>query len=235
MGIRRGRPLVIVTGPEKRLRFGWWATRLMLWMQGLKGRYITAHHRTVPPDVCGVIIGGGDDIHPEHYGVTGDAGAHYDPARDQLELNIIARAIAEGLPLFGICRGAQLLNVALQGDLHQDLRPVRQYTPNRNSVFPIKEVRLKPQSKVREIIGTERIRVNSLHNQAVRRIGHKLKATATDRDQFIQAIEDPEKPFFVGVQWHPEYMPYSGRQRRLFQGFAQAVRAFYDKKRSDIA
>lgn len=218
------KPIVIVTGPHKTLRFGWWATRLMLWMQGLKGHYVTAQRNVIPHHVKGVIIGGGDDIQPRHYGLTGDAGAKYDAARDALELNIIKQAIACNLPLLGICRGAQLINVALGGNLHQDLRPLRQLTPNRNSIFPIKDALLESSSKIKHIMGTDRIRVNSLHNQAINNIGHTLELAATDEDKFTQAVENPQQDFVIGIQWHPEYMPYSTHQRQLFKAFSNAVR-----------
>ena len=218
------KPIVVVTGPHKKLRFGWWATRLMLWMQGLEGHYVTAHRRVIPQHVKGVIIGGGDDIQPKHYGLTGDAGAKYDADRDELELKIIKQAIACNLPMLGICRGAQLMNVALGGNLHQDLRPLRELTPNRNSILPIKHALLEPSSKIKQIIGTDRIKVNSLHNQAINHIGNTLELAATDEDKFIQAVENPQQDFVIGVQWHPEYLPYSKHQRRLFNAFSKAVR-----------
>ena len=130
-------PTIAVTGPDKRLRFGWWATRLILAMAGAKAVYITATSPELPMGVSGVIVGGGDDIEPEHYGLTGDAGAHYDPERDRLEMNVVKQALSCGVPLMGICRGAQLINVVLGGSLHTDIRPKRENTPNRNSVFPI--------------------------------------------------------------------------------------------------
>jgi putative glutamine amidotransferase len=217
------KPIVVVTGPHKKLRFGWWATRLMLWIQGLEGHYITPQRTVIPQNVKGVIIGGGDDIEPEHYGLTGDAGAKYDAARDALELRIIKQAIASKLPLLGICRGAQLMNVALGGNLHQDLRPLRKLTPNRNSIFPIKHALLEPSSKIAKIMGTDRVKVNSLHNQAINHTGDTLELAATDEDRFTQAVENPEEDFLIGVQWHPEYMPYSRHQRLLFNAFSKAV------------
>jgi putative glutamine amidotransferase len=219
-----GKPLVIVTGPHKKLRFGWWATRFMLWRYGLKSYYVTPRRPHYPRGVAGVVIGGGDDVDPRHYGLAGDAGANYDPERDALEMEIFRAAFACQVPVLGICRGAQLMNIVRGGNLHQDLRPLRRNTPNRNTVFRIKEAILEPASKIAEIIGSLSLRVNSLHNQAVKEIGEPFRLAARDRDGFVQAIEHPRHDFMLGVQWHPEYLPYAKKHRRLFAAFATAVK-----------
>lgn len=225
VGDTAGKPLVVVTGPHKSLRFGWWATRFMLWMCGLRGHYVTPRRASIPDRVRGVIIGGGDDIQPRHYGLTGDAGAKYDAERDALELRIFKQAYDCGIPVLGICRGAQMINVALGGNLHQDIRPIRRKTPNRNSIFPIKKALLEPASKIFAIIGQASISVNSLHNQAVDSIAEPLQQCAADADKFVQAVEHCKHEFIIGVQWHPEYMPYARAQRKLFTSFSAAVRA----------
>ncbi|RBP48717.1 gamma-glutamyl-gamma-aminobutyrate hydrolase family protein [Arenicella xantha] len=217
------RPLVVVTGPAKRLKFGWWATRIQLKRAGLRGHYVTAKNPELPDDACGVIIGGGDDIDPKHYGVSGTAGVNYDAARDQLEMETIRVALERQWPMLGICRGAQLINVVHGGDLHTDIRPLRKLTPNRNSLFPVKQAYLNADSKLAEIYQSKVFKINSLHSQAVKRVGEGLKAVAQDKDGFIQAIENPNKPFLIGVQWHPEYLLFSPEQRKLFNAFAQQV------------
>ena len=227
------KPLVIVTGPHKRLRFGWWATRFMLWRCGLNARYVTPANPDFPDDISGVVIGGGDDVQPKHYGLTGDAGASYDPERDDLELKIFKSAYDRQLPILGICRGSQLMNIARGGNLHQDLRPLRQLTPNRNTIFRIKEAVIEPSSKLREIFGSSPLWVNSLHNQAINEIGEPFRLAARDRDEFVQAIENPRHEFMIGVQWHPEYLPYARQHRRLFAAFARAVRDFAEAPRAN--
>jgi putative glutamine amidotransferase len=219
------RPLVIVTGPDKKLRFGWWATRFMLWSCGLRARYVTPASPRYPPGVVGVVISGGDDIQPKHYGLIGDAGAHYDPERDALELKIFKAAFAGQLPVLGICRGAQLMNIACGGNLHQDLRPLRELTPNKNTLFRVKEALIEPASKLLDIVGGAPLGVNSLHNQAIDEIAAPFRLAARDRDGFVQAIEHPGREFMIGVQWHPEYLPYAKRQRKLFAAFARAVKS----------
>ncbi len=217
------KPLVVVTGPNKRLKVGWWATRLMLWLVGLRGRYVTVLDSQIPQDICGVIIGGGDDIEPVHYGFAGDAGATYDPDRDRLEMMVARRALDKQLPILGICRGSQLLNVVCGGTLFRDIRPLRKKTPNRNTAVPIKWVKVDNASLLKRALGSSRVKVNSLHNQAVDAVGDSLRAVAWDGDGFIQAVEDAQRDFLLGVQWHPEYLPYKAVQRRLFKCFAAAV------------
>jgi putative glutamine amidotransferase len=219
------RPLVIVTGPHKKLRFGWWASRFMLWTCGLRAHYVTPASPRYPPGVVGVVISGGDDIQPRHYGVIGDAGANYDPERDALELEIFKAAFAGQLPVLGICRGAQLMNIARGGNLNQDLRPLREHTPNKNTIFRIKEAVLEPASKLLGIVGPSPLWVNSLHNQAIDEIAAPFRLAARDRDGFVQAIEHPGHEFMIGVQWHPEYLPYAKQHRKLFAAFACAVKS----------
>lgn len=225
------RPLVVVTGADKRFAAGWWSTRLQLALVGLRAWHVTPANPELPEQVSGFIIGGGDDIDPEHYGESGDAGATYDKHRDALEMEIVGRALDRRLPLLGICRGAQLINVFMKGSLHADLRPQRVRTPNRNSVFPIKAVNLDPGSRLADIYQVNRLRVNSLHNQAVNRVADTLRDVAWDADNFIQAVEFRQPEFVIGVQWHPEYMLWSFRQRLLFRAFAEAVRVYSGQRR----
>lgn len=219
-------PLVVVTGPDKRLTYGWWATRLQLWRVGLRAVYVTPNQPRLPDDVSGVIIGGGDDIDPRHYGLSGTAGVNYDAARDQLEIETINHALRHQWPLLGICRGAQLLNVVHGGNLYTDIRPLRRRTPNRNSLFPIKQAEIEAGSQLASILGQHPLAINSLHSQAVRDLGGDLKIAARDADGFVQAIEVPNRPFLFGVQWHPEYLLWKSRHRSLFKAFAVQVRSF---------
>ena len=195
----------------------------MLVLSGLRGVYLTARQPTTEDPVQGVVIGGGDDIEPVHYGLQGDAGVTYDPERDAFEMSVIRRCLESRVPVLGICRGAQLLNVVLGGTLYGDIRPLRKRTPNYNSAFPVKMVDVERESRLAEYLQAERVRVNSLHSQAIRGLGSGLREVACDRDGFIQAVEAPDG-FLLGVQWHPEYLPYKQSQRCLFAAFAHAAR-----------
>jgi putative glutamine amidotransferase len=223
---KRERPIVLVTGPTKTIKFAWWATRFQLWRAGLQGVYLSPGKGTIPDILHGVIIGGGNDIDPKHYGATGYGGAVYDAARDQLELEVIALALKTKLPMLGICRGAQLINVSRGGTLIGDLRPLRKLTPNRNSIFPIKQVTIESGSSLHEILSKQHVQVNSLHNQAVDKLGDGLDAVGHDNDGFVQAIESSDRQFVIGVQWHPEYLIFEPIQSKLFKALAVAAKKF---------
>lgn len=146
-----------------------------------------------------------------------------DPPRDHMELELLEKARAENLPVLGICRGCQLVNVFFGGDLHQDLRGYDLNPSKVDSVFPKKRIRIEGPSRLGELVGTGDCRVNSLHNQAVRNLGSGLAITARDGDGIVQGIEHQGLDFFLGVQWHPEYLPQKRRQRRLFRGLVTAA------------
>ena len=218
------KPLVVVTGPDKLLRFGWWGTRFMLFLVGLRGYYIRPGRPKLPDNIKGVVIGGGSDIDPEHYGFDGIHAAKTDPERDALEMYVARRAMESGVPVLGICRGMQLINVVLGGTLFPNIRPRRKKTPNRGSMFPVKWVSFKKDTRLQTILGVEKTKVNSLHSQAIDIAAASVRVAAHDEDGFVQAIESRENQHVYGVQWHPEYMPYAKVQRKLFRNFAIAVR-----------
>ena len=114
----------------------------------MRSHYICPGSEQLPQNVHGVIIGGGDDIDPKHYGSSGAAGANYDAARDELELTMIHLAKQWSMPILGICRGSQLINIASGGNLIGDLRPLRAKTPNRNSLFPIKWAHIEHDTEI---------------------------------------------------------------------------------------
>ncbi|MDX1267875.1 MAG: gamma-glutamyl-gamma-aminobutyrate hydrolase family protein, partial [Oceanisphaera sp.] len=156
---------------------------------------------------------------------TGRAPA--DPKRDAFEIELIRHALDTQLPLLGICRGAQLINVVLGGSLHSDIRPLRHRTSNRRTPLPRKTAIGCGQGRLHDIISQQRWRINSLHHQAVDRLGKGLTVAARDLDGFVQAIEYQGQHYVLGVQWHPEYLPYLGRQRAIFRtlvGLARAAR-----------
>jgi putative glutamine amidotransferase len=136
---------------------------------------------------------------------------------------MIENALEAELPILGICRGAQLMNVVMGGSLHPDLRGIRVRTSNRRTVLPRKLVQVEPASRLFDALGAESCRVNSLHHQAADRIGAGLRAVATDLDGIVQGIENPTMDFQLGVQWHPEYLPYRSHQRRLFRTLVEAA------------
>jgi len=219
------RPRVVVTGNARRWSPSWWCTQLTLWLLGAKAiRVSTRHHVSRNTDVDALIIGGGDDISPDHYGQSAKPDGDYDPARDALEIEWIRWALKTDTPMLGICRGAQLINVVLGGELNQNIRSLRKRTYNRPGLLPTKQVWLKHHSRLCQVVGQRKLRVNSLHYQVVTRPGDGMQAVGWDLDEFIQATEHAERPI-IGVQWHPEYLFYLSSERRIFAWLLRCISA----------
>jgi putative glutamine amidotransferase len=207
--------------------------RYMWWFYWLSMRLFAEHPiRLVAPDgeaaldgLDGLIIGGGDDISVELYDGELTLDVKHDPARDQLELKALEYAVRRDLPVLGVCRGAQMLNVFYGGTLHQDVYKVYEGLPRRWTPLPARHVTIERDSLLHRVLGVDRLHVNCLHTQSVDRLGAGLKVTARDRHDVVQAVEDGSANFRVGVQWHPEFMIYRSSQRRLFRAFVRAVDA----------
>jgi putative glutamine amidotransferase len=161
----------------------------------------------------GVLIAGGVDMDPATYGEerTGLCGS-IDTARDAVELRLTTWAMEDQKPLFGICRGLQVVNVAMGGSLYQDISA--QYQPAiKHDYFPTAgyprdhlahEVALAEGSRLRHAFENDRVLVNSMHHQGIRQLGRDLRVTATAPDGLIEGIESVNGHFLVAVQWHPE-------------------------------
>ena len=215
------RPRIGVTGTARRFAPAWWCTRLALALCGARAARISLRHEQTLDAIDGLVIGGGNDIAPEHYGGVLEGPVRTDTARDALEIRWVRGALDRGLPLLGICRGAQLINVVLGGNLHADIRPLRRRTRNRPGLLPTKRVDLVRDSQLAAVTHRERLRVNSLHHQAIDRPGEGLVITGRDLDGLVQAVEHRERPVF-GVQWHPEYLLYLPAQLALFRWLVRA-------------
>lgn len=140
-----------------------------------------------------------------------------DKARDKIETELLDYALRKEIPILGICRGAQLINVHFGGNLHQDIKTFYREIPKVHTIWPEKKVEIKRGSKLEKVLNETSVWVNALHNQAVDTIGESLVVVAKEETGITQAIENPEYPFMIGVQWHPEYMPQIPVQRALFK------------------
>ena len=186
--------------------------------------------RAIYDRLDGILFPGGADVAPQEYGEQPIDNLNViEPARDRTELTLARWAFADDLPTLGICRGQQLLNVALGGSLYQDLRHQGVTTVEHSDADGrarpalIHRVRLDPDSRLAQLIDETDIDVNSLHHQAVKDVASPLKATGTSADGVIEALESADRRFLIAVQWHPEEIDEIPWVRRLFQGFAKAA------------
>jgi putative glutamine amidotransferase len=196
--------------------------RLALARTGARAIRLTAGDR-IPDKLDGLIIGGGDDIGAEIYGGQVLPDIRIDPERDKLELKLLDTALPAGVPILGICRGSQMINVALGGTLHTDIHAVYVEAPRMRTVLPRKTVIIENDSRLHRITGCNPCRVNALHHQSVDRIGQGLRVVARDEAGIVQAIEGTGPNFLLGVQWHPELLVFSSRQQKLFAALVAAT------------
>jgi len=219
------RPVIGITTSR---RSGWRIFPLMalnVWMAGGRARRWTDRAPAHVADVDGVIVGGGDDISPDLYGGQVVTSARLDPGRDALERRLVLEAFEQGLPVMGICRGSQMLNVALGGTLHQDAYDAYRDSDRHRTILPRKTVLIAPGTRLAAVAGGAPMKVNALHSQAVDQLGRGLRVAARDRGGMIQAIERVRDPFAIGVQWHPEHLFYARRQQGLFRALVAAAKA----------
>jgi putative glutamine amidotransferase len=230
------RPVIGITSYAERARWGVWEAPAAL----IPLAYVSAIERAggrpllVPPSedgieetlgvLDGLLFSGGSDIDPDTYG----AEAHPEtngvrPERDQAELALLEAALARDMPVLAVCRGSQVLNVALGGDLVQHLPEVvgherHKHTPG---VFADHDVDVLPGTKLQALVG-DHAPVKSHHHQGFGRIGDGLQEAARAEDGTVEAIEDPERRFALGVLWHPE----EGEDAALFEALVDEARRY---------
>jgi len=181
--------------------------------------------------VAALLFPGGSDVSPVRYGeTTRPAVSGVSEAQDELELTLMGWAIERNKPFLGICRGMQVLNVALGGSLYQDIASQRPASLRHNApgALPRNQlthgVTVEPGSKLADCLGQTEIAVNSLHHQAVREPAPRLRVVALAEDQVIEGVELPQHPFGLGVQWHPEELLDHAEMRCLFESLVAAAR-----------
>ena len=186
--------------------------------------------------IGGLLLTGGGDVEPARYGATPhEKLEEVDPARDEFEIALIAAARSRDLPIFAICRGVQVLNVAAGGTLVQDIPSEVSGALKHSLVVPphppyelAHEVWVEKDSLLAKLmgerlVGSDTCDVNSRHHQAVKTVAPGYRVSATAPDGVIEAIEDPAARFCLGVQWHPENFWRTGEFRALYEGFLEAA------------
>jgi len=192
----------------------------------------------------GVLLSGGGDIAPlvsieDFGGTSGVALDHFtgdphpriddvDPARDSVELKLVHAAAEDGKPFLGICRGCQVMNVALGGTLYTHIPDQlpgaldHSYPGNMRTVL-VHQVKIEEGTHIAEIYGEPLIKVNSLHHQGLKDIAPSLRVAGYALDGLVEAIELPDHPFGLAVQWHPEWLTDQEGTRNLFRKFVDAA------------
>ena len=182
--------------------------------------------------VAGLVLSGGEDVDPARYGATPHPElGQINCARDETELALLARARELGMPTLAICRGIQVVNVGLGGSLVQDLPSERQdvaaHDVDDERDARVHSVRVDPASRLATILGVQSLGVNSIHHQAVDRLGDAMRVSARADDGTIEGVESDDPTWWmVAVQWHPEELTTTPEpwDRRLFEAFADACR-----------
>ena len=234
------RPLIGITAYAEEIRWGVWEEEAAL----VPLSYVRAVEHAggralvVPPSedgleetvaaLDGLILSGGGDLDPRLYGA--EAHAETDsprPARDQAELNLLQAALRQDMPVLAVCRGSQLLNVARGGDLVQHLPDELGHERHKHQPgeFSDHDVRLDPGSRVGALLGAH-APVKSHHHQGYGKLGVGLRESGWADDGTIEALEDPDKRFAIGVLWHPE----EGEDFALFRGLVDEARRYRQER-----
>jgi putative glutamine amidotransferase len=212
-------------------------------VQSLNQAYVTAlqsagvspvlipTHGGLPEDLSwasGLLLPGGPDVDPQRYGQELDPTTYPDPASDHLEFALLDWALGKGIPILAICRGMQVLNVALGGSLTQDLP---RHFPERHPEEPrprdqkVHSLRIEHSSRLWRIVNGDTTEVNSMHHQGIDRLARPLVATGWAPDGLVEAVETRGDRFVLGVQYHPEELvPQDPAAVAIFETFAAACR-----------
>lgn len=180
----------------------------------------------------GFLFTGGPDVHPSLFGEeTLRFCGSINERRDTLEIGLLREVLRLDKPVFGICRGIQLINVALGGSLYQDIPAQMQGLPIAHCqeppfTVPVHSVAIEPESPLAEITGKTELMVNSMHHQAVKELAPSLRCAARSKDGLVEAVYLSEKKFVLAVQWHPEYLWKSYQvHQKMLQEFVNATKS----------
>lgn len=239
-------PIIGICAVRERARWAFWDQQAHL----VADSYVSAVQRSpaiailLPVDprapsqlldrIDGLLLIGGADIDPQSYGQAREPSTEsIYPQRDEFELAMLQGALGRELPILGICRGMQVLNIALGGTLQQDLVAPDGTHPHRRVVGSFEcnehEVQLEPDSLAASAAGEQVHVARCHHHQAVADLGQGLRITGRAADGVIEAIETADGSWVLGVQWHPE----ADDKSRLFSALADAARAYADRKRAE--
>lgn len=222
------RPIIGITKPNNKDYLSYLAIKLAVIMAGGKPLKITSKDKQYESaNINGLILGGGSDIFPARYNQAPKEDYIYDQDRDEMEVFWAERARDENIPTLGICRGAQLLNIVCGGSLHMDVSQVYEGANYPDgfiyNAFFRKTISINSDSFLHTIIPKIEIKVNSIHKQAIDKLGNDMSVNAVEKNGVIQAICLNNHDYFLGVQFHPEFLIYKKDFRKIFKRLVQSA------------
>lgn len=202
--------------------------RVSIWLAGGKAVRLSSKNPKYDRELDGLIICGGTDVFQKGPDFLPKEGYSYDRPRDALELNWLAWTEKNQIPVLGICRGAQIMNAYRGGTLHMDVSKAYEGAKYPTSFFARvcyrKTMQVHEDTLLATLIGHGPARVNSMHQQSVDKMGDGLIQSACEDNGVVQAIEDPSKDFYLGVQFHPEALIYQSKYLGIFKKLIAASR-----------
>lgn len=223
------RPIIGITKPDNEDLLAFAALWLGIWLAGGRPRVLTpSTPKYQAAELDGLLLGGGKDVFPGLYNEPAKTAYSYDSARDEMEVFWADRAKTEHIPVLGVCRGAQLMNIICGGNLYASVKEAYEDANYPEGFWHHmlyrKTIEIKRDSLLHHITQHTQLKVNSIHKQAIARLGDGLDINATESNGVIQAISMPDHPFFLGIQFHPEFLLHRPVFRQLFKALVHAAR-----------
>ena len=221
------RPIIGIAKSGKKFNPAYWAIWFSVFISGAKPVGLPPQ-KGIFTEIDGLVLGGGSDIFPGLFSLEPKQGYKYDSPRDQSEISWLTYAREKQIPVLGICRGAQLLNVADGGSLHMNVSEAYDDAVYPDDFFSYiffrKLIAIKSGSLLEGILKKDSAKVNSMHKQSISSLGSGLQVTAQEPNGVIQAIENPDRDFYMGLQFHPELMIHESEARKIFSSFVRACK-----------
>lgn len=221
------KPTIGITKPDRKDRLAYLAICMAVKLAGGVPLKIEPSSDYESHDIQGLILGGGKDVFPELYKEASDPEYQYDHDRDQMEIHWARKALDGNIPTLGICRGAQLMNIVCGGTLHKSVREAYEDAKYPDGLlhhmFYRKKAFIIENTLLHTILGRKSLSVNSIHKQAIAVLGENLVINAQEINTVVQGMAHKKHPFFLGIQFHPEFLIHRKMFRDIFSALVIAA------------